>query len=295
MANDQVMTIDDEGQDVPVPGYHNYLVYSDESGIHGARYYGFGTLWMPWERRGDFQALVADLRDRHRYTDEIKWTHVTRFSRPFYSALLDEFFRRKWLMFHCLIVRKGFVDMDFHEDMDEARHKHYAMLVKAKVKYFCAGAANKAYHFRVDPLPCRYKKADEVTFKIAGAQLKNELGLDPLKTLFTRDSKLTVGIQVADMLLGAAMSDWQNEATAGPKLEIRSALAEYLGWPDLRADTALREARAASRGRDFVTPDDVKALAPAVMRHRVGLQPDAEIEGMSTDDVVTEILRDVRG
>jgi hypothetical protein len=144
-------------------------------------------------------------------------------------------------MFHCLIVRKGFVDMDFHEDMDEARHKHYAMLVKAKVKYFCAGAANKAYHFRVDPLPCRYKKADEVTFKIAGAQLKNELGLDTLKTLFTRDSKSTVGIQVADMLLGAAMSDWQNEATAGPKLDIRTALAEHLGWPDLRADTALRE------------------------------------------------------
>jgi hypothetical protein len=241
MANDQVMTSDDEGQDVPVPGYRNYLVYSDESGIHGARYYGFGTLWMPWERRGDFQALVADLRSRYRYTDEIKWTHVTRFSRPFYAALLDEFFRRKWLMFHCLIVRKGFVDMDFHEDMDEARHKHYAMLVKAKVKYFCAGAANKAYHFRVDPLPCRYKKADEVTFKIAGAQLKNELGLDTLKTLFTRDSKSTVGIQVADMLLGAAMSDWQNEATAGPKLDIRTALAEHLGWPDLRADTALRE------------------------------------------------------
>jgi MoxR-like ATPase len=30
------------------------------------------------------------------------------------------------------------------------------------------------------------------------------------------------------------------------------------------------------------------------LRHRVGLQPDAEIEGMSTDDVVAEILRDVR-
>jgi MoxR-like ATPase len=51
---------------------------------------------------------------------------------------------------------------------------------------------------------------------------------------------------------------------------------------------------AASRGRQFVIPDDVKALAPAVLRHRVGLQPDAEIEGMSTDDCVAEILRDVR-
>ena len=64
-----------------------------------------------------------------------------------------------------------------------------------------------------------------------------------------------------------------------------------------RASIALlhgAQARAASRGRDFVIPDDVKALAPAVIRHRVGLQPDAEIEGMSADDCVAEILRDVR-
>ena len=64
-----------------------------------------------------------------------------------------------------------------------------------------------------------------------------------------------------------------------------------------RASIALlhgSQARAASRGRDFVIPDDVKALAPAVLRHRVGLQPDAEIEGMSADDCVAEILRDVR-
>jgi len=235
------MASDDEGHDIPVPGYRNYLVYSDESGVNGARYYGFGTLWMPWERRGDFQRLITDLRERHRYTDEIKWTHITRWSRPFYAGLLEAFFRTRWLMFHCLIVRRGIVNMDFHEDIDEARRKHFAMLVKVKVKYFCAGAGNKAYHFRVDPLPSRYKKADEVAFKIAGAQLKNELGLTPLKTLFTRDSKSTAGIQVADLLLGAAMADWQNEATAGPKREIRSALAEYLGWPDLRADTALSE------------------------------------------------------
>jgi MoxR-like ATPase len=64
-----------------------------------------------------------------------------------------------------------------------------------------------------------------------------------------------------------------------------------------RASIALlhgAQARAASRGRAFVIPDDVKALAPAVLRHRIGLQPDAEIEGMSTDDCVAEILRDVR-
>jgi MoxR-like ATPase len=64
-----------------------------------------------------------------------------------------------------------------------------------------------------------------------------------------------------------------------------------------RASIALlagAQARAAAAGRDFVIPDDIKALAAAALRHRVGLQPDAEIEGVSTDDCVGEILREAR-
>jgi MoxR-like ATPase len=53
-------------------------------------------------------------------------------------------------------------------------------------------------------------------------------------------------------------------------------------------------ARAATEGRDFVVPDDVKALAGPVLRHRVILHPDAEIEGISTDDCVEEILREAK-
>jgi len=54
------------------------------------------------------------------------------------------------------------------------------------------------------------------------------------------------------------------------------------------------QTRAASQGRTFVIPDDVKVLAPAVLRHRIGLEPDAEIEGLRPDDVIAAILRDVR-
>ena len=64
-----------------------------------------------------------------------------------------------------------------------------------------------------------------------------------------------------------------------------------------RASIALllgAQALAAIEGRGFAIPDDVKALAPAVLRHRVGLQPDAEIEGVTADDCVAEILREVR-
>lgn len=49
-------------------------------------------------------------------------------------------------------------------------------------------------------------------------------------------------------------------------------------------------ARAALDGRDFVIPDDVKALAPALLRHRLILSPAAEIDGRLVEDVVTGII-----
>lgn len=47
---------------------------------------------------------------------------------------------------------------------------------------------------------------------------------------------------------------------------------------------------AAVQGRDFVVPDDVKTHGRPVLRHRLILQPDAEIEGVSTDEVIQAVL-----
>jgi MoxR-like ATPase len=46
-------------------------------------------------------------------------------------------------------------------------------------------------------------------------------------------------------------------------------------------------------GRDFVTPDDVKSAALPALRHRVVLNPTAELEGTSTDDVLADIMETV--
>ena len=52
-------------------------------------------------------------------------------------------------------------------------------------------------------------------------------------------------------------------------------------------------AYAALAGRDFVIPDDVKTLAIPALRHRVVLAPGAEIEGLSTETVIRQILEQV--
>jgi MoxR-like ATPase len=53
------------------------------------------------------------------------------------------------------------------------------------------------------------------------------------------------------------------------------------------------KAMAAFAGREYVTPDDVKAIAAPVLRHRVVLKPEAELDGLRADDVVQRILGSV--
>lgn len=74
------------------------------------------------------------------------------------------------------------------------------------------------------------------------------------------------------------------------------------GWPGLvlgagpRASIALARggrARALLRGGEFVIPDDIKGCAMAVLRHRVRLSPELDIEGWSVDQVLQQLLDQV--
>jgi len=105
---------------------------------------------------------------------------------------------------------------------------------------------------------------------------------------------------------------------AGPE-ELRAAMAEIAGvtvdqgimtyilaivdatrnTPDLllgaspRASISLllsAKTLAALRGRSFVTPDDIKSLAGPVLRHRLILESSAEIEGLTTDSIISRLL-----
>ena len=63
-----------------------------------------------------------------------------------------------------------------------------------------------------------------------------------------------------------------------------------------RASVALllcAKALAAMGGRDFATPDDVKAIALPTLRHRLGLRAEAELDGATPDAVITDILNTV--
>ena len=80
-------------------------------------------------------------------------------------------------------------------------------------------------------------------------------------------------------LLSATRSSPRIRLGAGPRAGVHLLLAS--------------KALAALRGRAFVTPDDVRSLAGPVLRHRLLLSPDAELDGATSADVLREVLAEV--
>jgi len=94
------------------------------------------------------------------------------------------------------------------------------------------------------------------------------------------------GIFVKDELLGyiveivrATRSHESVMVGAGPRATQAMVLAS-------RASAALE-------GRDFITPDDVRGMAVPVMEHRLVLKPDYEIEGLTSQEVISSLLKKV--
>jgi MoxR-like ATPase len=95
-------------------------------------------------------------------------------------------------------------------------------------------------------------------------------------------ARLPLDDRVLDYAVGIvrATRDWQGiETGAGPRASI----------------ALVRAARAhgLAAGHGYVTPDDVKAVAPAVLRHRLKLSADLEIEGYRPDEVLADLLAGV--
>ena len=109
---------------------------------------------------------------------------------------------------------------------------------------------------------------------------------------------------VADAAVVRRMAEQLDEIHVSPALrgyllEVAGATRQHpalsLGLSPRGVLAVLRvaRARAASLGREYVTPDDIKALAPAMLPHRILPKPDARVRGVRSGDIVTEIIDSV--
>src|SRR5215469_5270387 len=96
---------------------------------------------------------------------------------------------------------------------------------------------------------------------------------------------------VDEIHLAAALADYVLDLAQATRRHPRLAL----GLSTRGALALLKAARitAGLRGAEFVTPDDVKEIAPSVMGHRLVLTPEAALEGISDADVVHSLLAEV--
>jgi MoxR-like ATPase len=107
-------------------------------------------------------------------------------------------------------------------------------------------------------------------------------------------------VSMESACLGAARREVQAvHVEPGLFRYITSIARRTRDWPSLSLGASPRaaisllfvaKATAAMDGRDFVIPDDVKAAAPPVLRHRLLLKPEADLEGITADQVIAEIL-----
>ena len=77
--------------------------------------------------------------------------------------------------------------------------------------------------------------------------------------------------------------------------QTRQHNALFLGASPRASLAVLNSARAfaAMQGRDFVQPDDIKKVTYAVLRHRIILTPEKEMEGLSIAEVIKRIIQSV--
>ena len=119
----------------------------------------------------------------------------------------------------------------------------------------------------------------------------------PVRHVATPEAILAARKHIAELYIDDRIVDYIVDivhATRDPaaaNLKELAPLIEYGGSP--RATLSLAQASRAHaflRGRAFVTPDDVKAIAPDVLRHRILRTYEAEAEEVSSDAIVTRVL-----
>jgi MoxR-like ATPase len=127
----------------------------------------------------------------------------------------------------------------------------------------------------------RHQAGLEIT-DLAAAGLEPVVDLQDVLDLRRQVASVRVDQSVADYLVAIGRA-----SRAVPEVQYGASVRGALGL--LQASKVV----AAFAGREYVTPDDVKQIAAPVLRHRVVLKPEAELDGIRPDDVIARILASV--
>ncbi|GHC02868.1 AAA family ATPase [Thermomonas carbonis] len=126
---------------------------------------------------------------------------------------------------------------------------------------------------------------------VSEGRMASDFDLGQVQRVASHDEVLGMQLGTALVRVDAAVLDYAVRIAAATRK-----------WPGISLGAGPRgsiglvraaRAQAVLGGRDFVTPDDLREIAKPVLRHRVSLAPELQIEGQSTDDVLHALLAKV--
>ncbi len=133
--------------------------------------------------------------------------------------------------------------------------------------------------------------AEEVKILQGHHLLKDNNHLNSINKVLTGNTIVELQAQVKNIFADDKILNYIASIVA----ETRNNKSIYLGASPRASIGILNASKAiaAMKGRDFITPDDVKFVALPVLRHRLVLTPDKEMEGILVDEVVTQIIKGI--
>lgn len=132
-------------------------------------------------------------------------------------------------------------------------------------------------------------EAEEMTILTQFHQMGNTSAMDMIKPALAAQQVTTLRQQIKTLIIEERLLHF----IARLIHQTRNNKSIYLGASP-RASIAIMnasKAMAAIQGRDFVTPEDILSIVPPVLRHRIILSPDKEMEGITEDDVIRQIIQ----
>ena len=117
------------------------------------------------------------------------------------------------------------------------------------------------------------------------------IDMESITPLFSSEDIKRVHTLMQEMVVEASLIKYIAAITH----RTRSHAKLYLGASPRASLSMLRagKALAALRGRDFITPEDIQYIALPVLTHRIILTPEAEMEGITTEEVIRQILAEI--
>ncbi|MGC9209560.1 MAG: AAA family ATPase [Nitrososphaeria archaeon] len=113
-------------------------------------------------------------------------------------------------------------------------------------------------------------------------RVKPILNDESLRTMMVKTREIVVEPKIFDYILDIVEATRKDERVmlgASPRASLQMALAARV--------------KALIKGRSYVSPSDVKSVAPSILRHRIMLKPEAELDGLKTDTLISELLEKV--